>query len=288
MKDCGDNSVTIQLCLDNELSGPGLDRFLAHLRDCVACRRENAAEHELSDLLRRSRPLYSASEALRSRVMTAIAEPLPSIGEAPIGFGTRILRLFAQPRSAVYPVLAGTAALALLFIVGPPLPPKFLQRSPAWRYVEAAVAAHRSILDGTLPLQVQADSPSVVLAWFAGKVPFLFRLPNSEESSGHEPIYKLIGGSLVSYAGKNAALVAYEAKQEKISLLVTSSRSVVAAGGEEVPFGGLILHYHKRAGFHVITWSNRDLTYALVSSLPGSGPPSWMVCHQSMSGPKPA
>jgi anti-sigma factor RsiW len=283
MTDRCDYSTNILLYLDDELSGPGLKDFLSHLRECVACREELAAEKELSGLLRRSRPLYSASDALRSRVIAAIVEPLPRIREARIGFGRRILRRLAQPRSAGAPFWRTQAALVLLVIVGPLILPKFLQRSRGASYVEAAVAAHRSLLEGRLPLEVRTDSASAVTAWFTGKVPFAFRLPNSEESSGHEPIYTLVGGTLVNHDGGLAALVAYQAKQDKISLLVASSRSAVAAGGEEVPFGGLVFHYHKRAGFNVITWSNHDLTYALVSSLVGSGRPSCMVCHQSMA-----
>jgi hypothetical protein len=281
MKDCGDYCANILLYLDNELSGTGLKDLLFHLRGCVACRKELATEEELSGLLRRSRPLYSASDALRTRVIAAMA--LPRTGEARIGFGRRIVRLLAQPRSAGVACRRAQAALVLLVIVVPLILPKFLQRSRGAGYVEAAIAAHRSLLEGRLPLEVQTGSPNAVTEWFIGKVPFAFRLPNSENSSGHEPIYTLVGGSLVNYEGGPAALVAYQAKQEKISLLVTSSKSAVAAGGEEVPFGGLVFHYNKRAGFNVITWSNHDLTYALVSSLLGSGRPSCMVCHESMA-----
>jgi hypothetical protein len=71
-------------------------------------------------------------------------------------------------------------------------------------------------------------------------------------------------------------------QQQKISLLVSSSRSAIAAEGEEVPSGGTIFHYNKQSGFNVITWSNHGLTYARVSSLPGSGRQSCSVCHQSM------
>jgi hypothetical protein len=158
-----------------------------------------------------------------------------------------------------------------------------VQRSRADNYIEAAVAAHRSFLNGSLPLEVQSDLPSVVTAWFAGKVPFTFRLPSSAEESEHQQAYRLTGGRLVNYKGGYAALVAYQMQRQKISLLVSSSRSTVAAGGEEVPSGGIVFHYRKQASFNVITWSNHGLTYALVSSLAGSGRQSCLVCHQSMA-----
>jgi hypothetical protein len=44
-------------------------------------------------------------------------------------------------------------------------------------YVETAVAVHRSYLEGKLAPEIELDSPAFVTAWFAGKVPFDFRLP---------------------------------------------------------------------------------------------------------------
>jgi hypothetical protein len=99
----------------------------------------------------------------------------------------------------------------------------------------------------------------------------------------HQQIYRLTGGRLVNYKNGYAALIAYQVKRQKISLLVSSSKSAVAAGGEEVLSGGITFHYRKQASFNVITWSNLGLTYALVSSLPGSGRQSCLVCHQNMA-----
>jgi hypothetical protein len=88
---------------------------------------------------------------------------------------------------------------------------------------------------------------------------------------------------LVNYKDGYAALVSYEMQQHQaVSLLVASSQSAIAAGGEEVPSGGIVFHYIKQAGFAVITWSTHGLTYALVSSLPDSGRQSCLVCHQNM------
>jgi len=46
--------------------------------------------------------------------------------------------------------------------------PGILRRVSANSYIEAAVAAHRSSLNGSLPLEIRSESPSVVTAWFAG------------------------------------------------------------------------------------------------------------------------
>jgi hypothetical protein len=54
--------------LDNDLHGEELDAFRNHLETCGGCRASLEAELALSLLLRRSRPLYSAPDWLRSRV----------------------------------------------------------------------------------------------------------------------------------------------------------------------------------------------------------------------------
>jgi hypothetical protein len=166
-------------------------------------------------------------------------------------------------------------ALVLAFV------PNALRQVRAANYVETAVTTHRSYLDGHLALGIRSDSAAEVTSWFTGKVPFQFRLPQSRE--GGVPIYQLAGASLVSYRGIPAALLIYEKQRERISLLVASSQAAVVAGGEEVRFGALMFHYRIEQGFKVVTWSNHGLSYALVSSVSGSGRESCMICHQSMA-----
>jgi mycothiol system anti-sigma-R factor len=285
MKGCDDYSATIQVYLDRELSDQYLDDFRAHLKECEACRTELEADEKLSALLHRSRPLYSAPDALRVRVMQA-AESFPSTTTPPaVSLRKRIATALGWPLQAAGRGAHNWRALVATFFLvaaGLLLLPGIMQRSRANSYIEAAVAAHRSFLNGSLPLEVQSGSPSVVTAWFAGKVPFTFRLPSSAKESEHHKAYQLTGGRLVNYKGGYAALVAYQMQRQKISLLVSSTKSAVAAGGEEVPSGGIVFHYSRQADFNVITWSNHGLTYALVSSLPGSGRQSCMVCHQDM------
>jgi mycothiol system anti-sigma-R factor len=75
MKDCGDYRECLRRYLDKELSGPELTEYRAHLEACPVCREELTAEEELSRLLARSRPLYTAPDSLRSRVLRVLGEP---------------------------------------------------------------------------------------------------------------------------------------------------------------------------------------------------------------------
>jgi mycothiol system anti-sigma-R factor len=285
MKGCDDYSPTIQLYVDQELSGDELQDFRAHLEECPACRAELEAEESLSALLHRSRPLYLAPDALRQQVLQTVESAPVSGTYAPFRLQKRVTTILSRPlrvASRRPHVRMALVAAMILLTAGLLLMPGFLEQANATSYIDAAIEAHRSFLNGSLPLEVQTASPSVVAAWFTGKVPFNFRLPSSPDDSGEGQVYRLTGGRLVNYKGAYAALVAYQVQQQKISLLIASSNSAVAAGGEVVPSGKLVFHYSKHQGFNVITWSNHGLTYALVSSLPGSGRQSCLVCHQNM------
>jgi hypothetical protein len=117
--------------------------------------------------------------------------------------------------------------------------PGLVRRVHAASYVETAVAAHRSYLEGSLAPDIQSDSAAFVTAWFAGKVPFDFRLPAAR---GGNPVYRLAGAKLVNYREQHAALVIYETPREKISLLVASNKCAAIGGGDEVRAGSLVFH----------------------------------------------
>ena len=77
-----------------------------------------------------------------------------------------------------------------------------------------------------------------------------------------------------------AAYVSYHMKDRPISLVITSGLAVHPAGGEEIKAGGLTFHFNAIDGLKVLTWSDRGLTYALVSDLDERGEQSCIVCHQ--------
>jgi len=285
MKDCDDYTASIRVYLDKRLSAGDLEDFRSHLEECEACRLELEAEERLSALLHRARPLYVASDALRKRVMSAVELSDSSAGSAIIHQRQNAMTVGArQGQSARHRTRNWVAWIAAVFLVSASfmLVRGNLKRTSANSYIEAAIGAHRGFVDGSLPLEIQTNSPSVVSAWFASRVPFNFRLPSSQERSHHAQIFELTGGRLVNYKGESVALVGYRMRQVKVSLLVSSSGSVAAAGGEEVPSGGIVFHYRRHGSFNVITWSTHGLTYALVSSLPGSGWQSCLVCHQDL------
>jgi anti-sigma factor (TIGR02949 family) len=65
--------------LDDRLHGQELDDFRTHVEACSNCRANVETELALSELLHRSRPLYSATPRLRARVAAAIDQRPASI-----------------------------------------------------------------------------------------------------------------------------------------------------------------------------------------------------------------
>jgi anti-sigma factor RsiW len=285
MTPCDEYGVKTLRYLDNELQGQELDDFRTHLEACADCRASLEEERALSHLLRRSRPLYSAPAALRSRV-SAVVMQHSQAKPARVGFYQGALQtlqrdLVDRARCVLSMRVLALVVLLLGFLFA--FVPNVVRQIRAASYVEAAVATHRSYLDGDRPLGLRTSSPELVTAWFTDKVPFHFRLPNAQSAPNGAPSYRLTGASLVNYHGNSAALVTYEKGSQTISLLVASSNFAVVAGGDEVRFGALTFHYRTDDGFKVITWSNHGLSYALVSNVSGSARESCLVCHQNMA-----
>jgi anti-sigma factor RsiW len=284
MNRCDEYATKTLRYLDNDLEEQELEDFLSHSTSCASCRERLEAEKKLSATLRRSRPLYSAPAALRARVAAATMQATSSRVQDSTRWhasrlqgkdGSATLRRLANWRVLTPVAIAIALCLAVI--------PSVERRVQAASYVETAVATHRSYVDGDLHRGLKSSSPEEVTAWFAGKVPFQFRLPRAGSTPVSAPVYWLTGASLVNYKGSSAALVTYETENEKITLLVDSGNFAVIAGGVEIRFGNLTFHYYDNSGLRVITWSNHGLSYALVSSVSGPAGKSCLVCHQNMA-----
>jgi len=286
MRNCDECSLDILFYLDCALAGQKLEDFRAHLAVCSDCRERLEEERALSHLLHEARPLYPTPPELRALIAAAAKEQDTAVSRSSVyGRKTR-LRNFTRwlldlGQSAFH--WKPLAVITLVFVLGLVFIPDAVQRVRATDYIEAAAHVHRSYLNGVLPLQCRSRSPEVITAWLAGKTPFHFQLPASQSAPNGKAVYWLTGARLVSYKGSPAALVAYETPTEKISLMIASNRSAVVTGGEEIRSASLTFHYRSGANFEVITWTNHDLAYALVSSLTGSPQHSCLVCHQDMA-----
>jgi anti-sigma factor RsiW len=292
MTRCEETRSRLTLYLDDELEAGECAAIEGHLTNCVACRAMVRAERHFLELIREAPSRRAASPELRARVQELLLKNSAAVAPVPPELRKSIKRLLrhrpanaAQDRSSWFPrwalVAMALGALALLAGVW-----RWQNRVPAVLlpytsdFAEMAADTHQRHLRGQLPLEIVSDVPGQLSAWFAGKVPFLIKLPNYQESSGQEKLYRLEGARLVSYKDEYAAYVAYQMRSRPISLVVTSDAVAKASGGEQIVAKEITFHYNSIHGLKVITWSDRGLTYALVSNLEERGQESCIVCHQ--------
>lgn len=274
MKNCEDICRRLNLYLDDELQGDERAAVETHLQECESCASIFQRELSFINAIRECGPLHVASPELRARVQ----ETLEGSQRAMAASRTRRFG-FSRVR-----LTWGLAAAAILLVLVLPIviwrvTNRSTQPAPS-SFALMAAENHLRHARGQLPLEIESATPQRISDWFANKVNFSVKLPNYQESSGQEKLYTLEGARLVGYKDDYAAYVAYKMKSRPISLVITSDSVVKPTGGEEIVARGLTFHYNAIHGLKVLTWSDRGLTYALVSDLEERGQQSCIVCHQ--------
>ena len=266
MNNCEDIRARLILYLDNELQGEDRNVVDSHLHSCEACSAALEDERTFLNAVRESNLDSRAPEELREKV------------EALFVTGKIHRRRINIKRVGI--ALAATLLVLLL----PLIVWRYRNSSPTPKQPSAfalmAAETHLRRTRGQLPLELESNIPQDISHWFSNKVNFIVTLPNYLESSGQEKLYTLEGARLVSFREVYAAYVSYQMSAHPISLVITSDSVAHPSGGEEISAKGLTFHYDAIKGLKVITWSDRGLTYALVSDLEERGQQSCIVCHQ--------
>lgn len=284
MNSCEQMRAQMTFYLDDELQQGERAELEAHLQACAACRQLCASQAELLTQVRAAQPLHAASSQLRARVtqlLGAAGKPLT----APPQLRQRVLTTLSHRSALLRQRPVRVLALALVLLTVGLGGWWLLLRRAEWTRLQPselaliAVDTHLRHLRGQLPLEIVSTSPEEISGWFAGKVPFGLKLPNYQEASGQQKLYHLEGARLVNFKNDYAAFVAYQMRQRPITLVVTSDAVTKPTGGEQIKAKGLNFHYNSINGFRVMTWSDRGLTYALVSDLEERGQQSCLVCH---------
>jgi anti-sigma factor RsiW len=280
MSHCADHSSQIQLYLDNELTGSDAEEFLAHLDPCESCRREMEEAESFSRRLKQARPFAVASAALRERIEKLVATQAALEPEMPVQ-QSKVLVMSSRKKTIRYSL--AFAAMLLLVVGGRLLVSRVRVESNANSFVATAMDSHRALSDAALKLDVQSESPSVVSAWFSQRVSFPFRMPNAGIAADDLAKYKLCGGRLVTFGGERAALLVFRVSQNPVTVLITPDRHARAIGGNVTYSGGIKFHALDRDRMHVVTWENKNLTYALTSNITGSTARACSSCHEGAS-----
>jgi len=273
LQKCEDIRGRLTLYLDNELQGDERGMVEAHLSECESCAAIFARELNFLNAVRESAALHVAPPELRAKVQRILSEGVSGV----VGSEER------RPRRASRVSWLVAAAAAVLLLLLPLLVWRIVKQSntpTASSFALMAAETHLRHMRGQLPLETESANPQEISSWFLNKVNFSVKLPNYQESSGQEKLYTLEGARLVFFEKDYTAYVAYKMKERPISLVITSDSVARPSGGEEIQARGLTFHYNAIDGLKVLTWSDRGLTYALVSDLEERGQQSCIVCHE--------
>ena len=279
MATCESWRLRVILHLDDELDVGERRLVESHLKTCAACRGAFSRERLFREGIRRRRPLHVVPDDLRTRVATLVDAGRAVSPVAGIRRGVRASPSGAARRLRGYAVAVLIAGLVGLVGVRN-LSDVVVASAEAASFPGMAVDVHKRHQRGQLPLELTTDAAGDISRWFEGKVPFVVTLPDYQETSGQEDRYEIRGARLVGFNGDYAAYVAYRMDRQPISLVITSTSVARPAGGDTISARGIAFHFEAIDGLKVITWSHRNLTYALVSNLKERGQRSCMVCHQ--------
>ena len=279
MATCESWRLRVVLHLDDELDAGERRLVQSHLKACAACRGAFNRERLFREGIRRRRPLHVVPDDLRARVATLVDAGRAVSPAAGVRRWARTPSSGAARRLRAYVVAVLIAGLVGLLGVRN-ISDVVVARAEAASFPGMAVDVHKRHQRGQLPLELTTDAAGDISRWFEGKVPFVVTLPDYQETSGQENRYEIRGARLVGFNGDYAAYVAYRMDRQPISLVITSTSVARPAGEDIISARDIAFHFETIDGLKVVTWSHRNLTYALVSNLQERGQRSCMVCHQ--------
>jgi anti-sigma factor RsiW len=268
----------IPLYLDEELQGEERRAVEAHVAACAQCRAALNREREWDEAIRQARPLYQPPDRLRTQIEQLLTQDSVSAGDVqpvrqPVMFRSRLWMSLAAT------VIVGLGVVLIWNVIRQSVGDFIGRTSGPSEFALAAVNTHQRYVRGQLPLEIQSQSPEEISRWFDDKVPFNLKLPNYPELPDRPKPYEPQGARLIGFKQDYAAYVSYRLRQRPISLLVTSETIAQPAGGEEIAWRGIRFHFDAIDGWKVLTWSDKGLTYALVSDFEERGQASCIVCH---------
>lgn len=286
MNSCNQIRAQISLYLDEELGIKEQREFESHIAWCDECLTLYNQEKSFLENIRAVSPLYETPAHLRAKISEELSRT-PEPFTASASLRRKIHSVLGHDSGSAYsfsPKHAVAFALILIAVLFAGLAFRQTLRNKKSAeqtsdFAMMAVDTHLRHLRKQLPLEIIEDSPEKIKAWFAGKVSFNVEIPNYQESSGQAKLYSIEGARLVALNNDYAAYIAYQMNQKPITLVITSNAVARPSGGEEIVSKGLTFHYDTIKGQKVITWSDRGLTYALVSDLEERGQQSCFVCH---------
>lgn len=249
---------TLSAFATGALGGRDAERVAEHVERCASCAR---VVDEASGGWQQVRALYRprrASERLRSSVRWTTCVPARR----------------RWPRLAWAAV--GAVAAGLIVSLGVA---RWRGEAETTTLERIAVRAHEAYLSGAAPLDIRTKDPAALAAEFSRRLKLSLHLPPMAGVG-----LDLLGARLIQAGSGLAAMLVYRQGPDVLSLTVAPKRAVALNEGAVERFRGVEFRFSEIGGRHVVQWTEGDLSYALVSSVPGQTRASCSICHAPGSG----
>ncbi len=265
MYDCQTILKLLYPYLDGELDVKESIRVQSHLEECHHCLEIFKREKEFLQTLRSSMSISKAPADLQGRLIDLLkpSESTP---------------LHSRPLFPFRTLLVSTLAMLLMIVIGVILYalPKQVEKKNL-ELVDAAVENHVGIMKGKIQFDIMSSEPSVILKWLEQGVDFPVYIPQEEVSN-----MRLVGGRLVRlHDEKKAALLTFESKEGKVSLLMTRPQIFQGLEGKVIPFKSINFYMTHYRGYYALAWTDQKLSYVLVSDEKARIAEACRICHGS-------
>jgi len=257
MSPCGESKERIHLYVDNELTPPEALEFERHLVECAACRAEYQRVRAVADVIRGAHPVYDVPEEAAGRARALIER---------------------TEQAQQWRWLAVAASVTLVVALGA-LGAWGFWHSRTPDFPAFAADIHLRYARSALPLDIVSADPDVLSEWLHTRLPFHVDLPDYPVLPGEEKPYRLVGARLLQFGGGDAGYLVYEMGGKPISLLIASTPEAASTGGETYRSGRLVFHFYQHKGLEIISWTDHDLHYCLVTEVATAGAGSCVICH---------
>jgi anti-sigma factor RsiW len=239
--DCNEARTLLLDRRRGDLSPDASAELEAHLASCAACRREDAADAQLSVLLERRLPRRDAPAALKRALEERWIE---------------VPRKRLAPRWRMLGATALGAALAVAVVFA------WRARAPDSALVAEAVNDHLRVLYSEHPLEVESGGIHRVKPWFAGRLDFA---PIVQFAGDDD--FPLEGGSVAYFIDRKAATFVFKHRLHQMTLFVFRAEGLRWPAVGLRGIGAARGTMETSRGFHVALWQQGDLGYALVSDV---------------------
>jgi anti-sigma factor RsiW len=233
----------IDAYIDNELDVASAILVKQHLRDCFKCQQLLEARKAVGALLDNPQVSFEAPDSLLGKIQSVL--PAARSDVKPRSGSRFVIPWFSVPLA-----MAATIAvmLGLVFLNQGGL----FDRSRGNALAQEVISSHIRSLLATHLLDVPSTDQHTVKPWFNGKLKFS---PPVHDFADHG--FRLIGGRLDYFNGREVATLVYQRNQHFINLFIWPSESGRNTATESFTKDGYNVSHWDRDGFEF--WAVSDV-----------------------------